>query len=138
MTQRAPLAPPPKAPLPSKRSLLIALPIGLALLGSALLAYYYLSSLPLPMATHHLAAGSSEITYINQSPQVVDRLITQTEALRTRIATLSDSPNQLIIGMHDGYYELLCMQADEGVKSLMFHQSQLDLIADAQLQACLP
>lgn len=128
----------PTSLLPSKRSLLIALPILLALLGSALLSYYYLSSAPLAMSTQRLAAGSSEIMYINQSPHMLQRLISQTEALRSRIAGLSNTPNQLIIGMNAGYYEVLCMQADDSVKSLMFDQSQLDKIADEQLRACLP
>lgn len=127
------------SPLQSKRSLLIALPIILALLGSALLSYYYLRSAPLTMSTQHLTAGSSEIIYINQSPQILQRLISQTSALRSRIAELSNKPNQLIIGMNAGYYEVLCMQADNNdVKSLMFDQSQLDKIADEQLRACLP
>lgn len=132
-------APTPARPRPTKRSLLIALPIILTLLGSALLGYYYLSSAPLTMSTQRLAAGSSEIIYINQSPQILQRLISQTEALRSRIAELSNKPSQLIIGMTAGYYEVLCMQADSNdVKSLMFDQSQLDKIADEQLRACLP
>src|SRR5690606_16905777 len=134
----APANPAPAQLLPSKRSLLIALPISLTLLGCALLAYYYLSNLPLQIPTQHLSAGSSEIRYINPDEQILQRLVTQTEALRTRIAGLSDKPNQLIISMSADYYEVLCAQPDKGVKSLMFHKSQLDLIADAQLLACLP
>lgn len=131
-------SPAPAQLLPSKRSLLIALPIGLLLLGCGLLSYCYLSYVPPQMATQQVSAGSSEITYINQDEHILQLLISHTEALRSRIAKLSETPNQLIVGMNAGYYEVLCMQADRGVKSLMFHQSQLDKIADAQLQACLP
>lgn len=118
--------------LTSKRSVLITLAISLAMLG-----YYYLSSLPLKMATQHVSAGNSDIMYIHQDQHMLERLIKQTETLHKRIATLSQKPYQLIVGMSAGYYEVLCLQADKGFKSLMFHQKQLDMIADEQLQACL-
>tara|TARA_R110000868_G_scaffold410008_3_gene696876 strand:- start:23048 stop:23869 length:822 start_codon:yes stop_codon:yes gene_type:complete len=122
---------------PGKRSLLIALPAGLAILGGAMLVYYYLSSLPLQIPSQYLTAGASEIRYVNSDELILQRIVTQTAALRTRIAKLSVKPNQLIIGMRADYYEVLCAQADKGAKSLMFHKSQLNLIADEQLQACL-
>lgn len=122
----------------NQRSLLIALPVCLALLGGALLVYLYLMSQPSEPLSSQMKIGQTTITYVDHNEQHLQQLTHAIQPLANRMAAFAAGPTDLIFATASGYYEVLCLRADDSVRSLMFHESQLNRIADAQLQACLP
>lgn len=122
----------------NQRSLLIALPVCLVLLGGALLIYLYVMSRPVELLSNQMNIGQATIIYVDRTEQHLQQLTHAVQPLASRMAALVTEPTDLIFGMASGYYEVLCLKADDSVHSLMFHESQLNRIADLQLQACLP
>lgn len=111
---------------------------GLGLLGLSLLGYLYQSNASARLLSSELHIGKTSVAYFNPDKQVQQQLILQTQGLSSRIAKLTDQPVELILGMASGFYEVLCMQPDGGVRSLMLHESQLGTLDDEQLRGCLP
>lgn len=122
----------------NQRSLLIALPVSLALLGSAVLVYLFAFNRPAELLTNQLKIGQAMVIYIDRDEQQLQQLTHSVQSLAKRMAALAKAPTDLVFGMASGYYEVLCVANDDSVRSLMLHESQLERIADAQLQACLP
>lgn len=128
----------PQQPRKNQYGLLLTLPLCLALLGSALLIYLYVITWPTELFSNQLKIGQTTITYVDRDEQQLQQLGEATQPLAKRMAALAKQPTDLIFGTASGYYEVLCLDTADNVHSLMFHESQLDSIADAQLQACLP
>lgn len=109
-----------------------------SLLGIGLFAYLYAISQPDRVFSSEMTQGQLKMRYIDPDEQRLQQLILQTHALTSRLSVLADKPATLILGLRGGFYELLCLQPGGGARSLMFHESQLHHIADAQLNRCLP
>lgn len=122
----------------NQRSLLIALPISLALIGGAALIYLFTFNSPSKLLSNQLKIGQATIIYIDRDEQQLQQLTHATQPLAKRMAAMVGKPTDLIFGMASDYYEVLCVAGEDRVRSLMLHESQLERIADAQLQACLP
>lgn len=132
---------PPAAPItwrPATRCSLIALPVGLALVLSALLAYAYQTRAGSATHTSELVIGQTHIVFIAQREQALPKLIEQTRPLAGRLARLSEAPSELILSRTQDYYDIYCHAPGGTVRSLTFHRSQLDALADDQLRRCLP
>lgn len=109
-----------------------------SLLGIGLFAYLYAVSQPERVFSSEMTQGQLKMRYIDPDKQRLQQLILQTHALTSRLSVLADKPATLMLGLHGGFYELLCLQPGGGARSLMFHESQLHHIADTQLRRCLP
>jgi DNA-binding winged helix-turn-helix (wHTH) protein len=118
--------------------LLLTFPLCLALFGSALLIYMYVITWPTELFSNQLKIGQTTITYVDRDEQQLQQLGEATQTLAKRMAALAKQPTDLIFGTASGYYEVLCLDTADNVHSLIFHESQLHSIANAQLEACLP
>ncbi|MGE8361659.1 winged helix-turn-helix domain-containing protein [Pseudomonas sp.] len=122
----------------NQRSLLLALPISLVLLGGALLLYLFDLAQPSELLSNQLKIGQATVIYVDRDELHLQQLTHAAQPLAKRMAALATSPTDLVFGMASDYYEVLCVAGQDSVRSLMVHESQLERIADAQLQACLP
>ncbi|VXC44949.1 Transcriptional regulatory protein, C terminal [Pseudomonas sp. 8Z] len=112
----------------------------LALFGMLLIslfAYLYNTSQPEPVFSSEITLGPLQMRYTAQSEQQLQQLILQTHALTSQLASLAERPSTLILDLHGSFYELLCLNPDGEAHSLMFHDSQLHQLAQAQLIGCL-
>lgn len=110
----------------------------LGLIGVSLFAALYSISQPGDLHSSEMNLGPLNVRYVDQSPQRLQQLILQTHGLTSRLTMLAGKPASLILRLSGDFYELLCLQPDGGARSLMLHKSQLDRVADAQLNRCLP
>lgn len=110
----------------------------LAVVAVGLFASLYLLSLPGHLHSSELSLGRVNLLYIDQDPQRLQQLIMQTHGLASRLEGLSGAPAELMLTNSGGFFELLCVQPGGGARSLMFHETQLGQLADAQLRRCLP
>jgi len=108
------------------------------IIGIALFTTLYTISQPEDLHSSEMNLGSLHVRYIDQDPQRLQQLILQTHGLTSRLAVLASQPANLVLSLRGGFYELLCLQANGGARSLMLHESQLSQVADAQLSRCLP
>lgn len=110
----------------------------ISLLAIGMFSYLYLLSQPEQLHSSEMTLGKLNVRYIDQDPQHLQQLILQTHGLTSRLSALAQQRGELILSLRGGFYELLCLQPNNGARSLMFHESQLNRIADAQLSRCLP
>ncbi len=108
------------------------------LIGIALFMALYNISQPKDLHSSEMNLGPLHVHYIDQDSQRLQQLILQTHGLTSRLAVLASKPASLVLRLHGGFYELLCLQPNGGARSLMLHESQLNQVADAQLSRCLP
>ncbi|MBH3340330.1 winged helix-turn-helix domain-containing protein [Pseudomonas mendocina] len=108
------------------------------LIGIALFMALYNISQPKDLHSSEMNLGPLHVHYIDQDSQRLQQLILQTHGLTSRLAVLASKPASLVLRLHGGIYELLCLQPNGGARSLMLHESQLNQVADAQLSRCLP
>ena len=101
------------------------------------MALYNISQ-PKDLHSSEMNLGPLHVHYIDQDSQRLQQLILQTHGLTSRLAVLASKPASLVLRLHGGFYELLCLQPNGGARSLMLHESQLNQVADAQLSRCLP
>ncbi|MFT0623471.1 winged helix-turn-helix domain-containing protein [Ectopseudomonas guguanensis] len=109
-----------------------------SLIGIALFATLYGISQPRDVHDSEMTLGSLKVRYLDQDAHRLQQLILQTHGLTSRLAVLASKPAHLVLRLHGGFYELLCLQPGGGARSLMLHESQLSQVADAQLSRCLP
>jgi len=109
-----------------------------SLLGIALFTALYSISKPRDLYSSEMSQGVLQVRYIAQDAQRLQQLILQTHGLTSRLATLASQPANLVLSLRGGFYELLCLQDNDGARSLMLHESQLSQVDDAQLNRCLP
>lgn len=109
-----------------------------SIIGIALFATLYTISQPKNLRSSEMSLGSLHVHYIDQDSQRLQQLILQTHGLTSRLAVLASKPANLVLRLHGGFYELLCLQPNGSARSLMLHESQLSQVADAQLSRCLP
>lgn len=109
-----------------------------SIIGIALFIALYNVSQPEDLHSSEMNLGPLNVRYIDQNPQRLQQLILQTHSLTSRLTVLTRKPANLILRQQGGFYELLCLQANGGARSLMLHESQLSQVADAQLSRCLP
>ncbi|WP_161864096.1 winged helix-turn-helix domain-containing protein [Pseudomonas yangonensis] len=95
-------------------------------------------SQPKDLHSSEMNLGSLHVHYIDQDSQRLQQLILQTHGLTSQLALLASKPATLVLRLHGGFYELLCLQPSGDARSLMLHESQLSQVADAQLRRCLP
>ncbi|HBZ94960.1 MAG TPA: CadC family transcriptional regulator [Pseudomonas sp.] len=108
------------------------------LIGIALFMALYNISQPKDLHSSEMNLGPLHVHYIDQDSQRLQQLILQTHGLTSRLGVLASKPATLVLRLHGGFYELLCLQPNGGARSLMLHESQLNQVADAQLSRCLP
>ncbi|SDT23935.1 DNA-binding winged helix-turn-helix (wHTH) domain-containing protein [Halopseudomonas xinjiangensis] len=70
-------------------------------------------------------------------PAMLDMLERDSTPLLERVSAMSEGPVELTLGWHDDYFQLFCPQGSANANWLMFHRSQLQLIANEQLTQCL-
>ncbi|AEB56240.1 transcriptional regulator CadC [Ectopseudomonas mendocina] len=109
-----------------------------SIIGLTLFAALYHISQPKDLLSSEMNLGSLHVHYIDHDSQRLQQLILQTHGLTSRLAVLASKPATLVLRLHSGFYELLCLQPNGGARSLMMHESQLDQVADTQLSRCLP
>lgn len=115
---------------PAAALFVVALLIGLGISAS-------IESKHPDLLTRDLEAGHVTLTLMAADAATLDAVERDTEALLQRIATLSQKPADLALDWHDGYLKLFCQRSAGDTSWLMFHQSQLDQLADEQLVQCL-
>lgn len=106
--------------------------------GIILFTTLYQISQPKDLHSSEMNLGSLHVHYIDQDSQRLQQLILQTHGLTSQLALLASKPATLVLRLHGGFYELLCLQPSGDARSLMLHESQLSQVADAQLRRCLP
>lgn len=106
--------------------------------GIILFTTLYQISQPKDLHSSEMNLGSLHVHYIDQDSQRLQQLILQTHGLTSQLALLASKPATLVLRLHGGFYELLCLQPSGDARSLMLHESQLSQVADAQLHRCLP
>ena len=117
---------------------LLALSV-MVLMGMAFLGYSASGNEPLPLNGERVQSGKLTISYVDpQHPEQMERLKAQTQLLTTRLERLVNEPARLFVSMRGEFYELLCMQAQGGARLMVIHYSQLDQVAEEQLQGCFP
>ncbi|MCY1376891.1 hypothetical protein D9M69_644180 [compost metagenome] len=82
-------------------------------------------------------AGKAQIIYADSREEALQELVMDTRSLSQQIAELASRPAKLVLNLTAGFYEILCMQPDGGVKWLMVHRSRLAAVPNEQLQSCL-
>ncbi|WXL26035.1 winged helix-turn-helix domain-containing protein [Ectopseudomonas mendocina] len=119
------------------RKRISAMLAGVLAAGSGLFAL--LSSASQPGATYsdQVTLGMADMHYIEQSPQRLEQLMSDTQALSTRLSTLNTQPITLTLTQRQGYYQLVCQRSQGQARTLMFHINQFNLLKDAQLLRCL-
>lgn len=100
--------------------------------------YFAGSTGPGSMHGDAMQSGKLMVSYVDQHPEQVERLRSQTQGLTTRLEQLIDQPTRLFVSLRGEFYEVVCMQANGRARSVAIHQSQLNQVADEQLQWCLP
>ena len=111
----------------------------MALLGVFFLGYLARSDGPSPLRDNAIHSGKLMITYVDQPPpEQFERLRSQTQPLTTRLEQLVDQPTRLFVSLRGEFYKLICMQANGRARSVVIHRSQLNHVADEQLQWCFP
>ena len=108
-----------------------------SVLGIVLFTALYSISKPRDLYSSEMSQGSLQVRYIAQDAQRLQQLILQTHSLTSRLAALANQPAAVVLSLRGGFYELLCLQANDGAHSLMVHESQLSQVADVQLTRCL-
>lgn len=106
--------------------------------GISLFATLYHISQPKDLHNSEMNLGPLHVHYIDQDSHRLQQLILQTHGLTSRLAVLASKPATVVLRLHGGFYELLCLQPSGAARSLMLHESQLSQVADAQLSRCLP
>lgn len=109
-----------------------------SVLGLGQFLYLYQISQPQDLHSSEMNLGTLNVRYVDQQPQRLQQLILQTHGLTSRLNALASKPTQLVLSLRGDFYELLCLQNNGSVRSLMLHASQLNQVADAQLSRCLP
>lgn len=121
----------------SKKGLMVLSLI--ALMGVFFFGYSVRSHEPRSLQGEVIHSGKLMISYLNQQhPEQVEYLKSQTQLLTTRLEQLIDQPTRLFVSLRGEFYELLCMQANGRARSVIIHHSQLNHVADEQLQWCFP
>ena len=111
----------------------------IALMGVLFFGYFAHGKGPRSLYGDVTHRGKLTISYWNQQhPEQVELLRSQTQLLTTRLEQLVDQPARLFVSLRGEFYELLCMQANGRARSVVIHHSQLDHVADEQLQWCFP
>ena len=87
--------------------------------------------------THTLGVGALEVTYIEKSQALLDRLIGETRHLIENLASGSGASGRLIVNMSPGFYEIRCLHGDGRINWLKVHKSQLNSVPNEHLQGCL-
>ncbi|HEY1028109.1 MAG TPA: winged helix-turn-helix domain-containing protein [Pseudomonas sp.] len=134
----------PTAPQPaflrrhgSQRASWVILLSFFSLLGIGQFLFLYQISQPEDLHSSEMNLGMLNVRYIDQQPERLQQLILQTHGLTSRLTALASRPTHLALSLRGGFYELLCLQGNGTVRSLMLHESQLNQVADAQLLRCL-
>lgn len=109
-----------------------------SVIGIVQFFFLYQISQPEDLHSSEMNLGTLNVRYIDQQPQRLQQLILQTHGLTSRLTALADKPANLVLSLRGDFYELLCLQNNGTVRSLMLHESQLNQVADAQLSRCLP
>lgn len=109
-----------------------------SVLGLGQFLYLYQISQPQDLHSSEMNLGMLNVRYVDQQTQRLQQLILQTHGLTSRLNALASKPTQLVLSLRGDFYELLCLQDNGSVRSLMLHASQLNQVADAQLSRCLP
>jgi cholera toxin transcriptional activator len=100
--------------------------------------YFAGSTGPGSMHGDAMQSGKLMVSYVDQHPEQVERLRSQTQRLTTRLEQLADQHTRLFVSLRGEFYEFVCMQANGRARSVAIHHSQLNQVADEQLQWCLP
>ena len=87
--------------------------------------------------THTLGVGALEVTYIERSQTLLDRLIGETRQLMENLASGSGASGRLIVNMSPGFYEIRCLHGDGRINWLKVHKSQLNSVPNEHLLGCL-
>src|SRR5690606_11830765 len=81
----------------------------IALMGVFFFGYSARSNEPRSLHGDVIHSGKLMISYLNQQhPEQVERLMSQTQLLTTRLEQLIDQPTRLFVSMRGEFYELLC------------------------------
>ncbi|MBX9755016.1 MAG: winged helix-turn-helix domain-containing protein [Pseudomonadaceae bacterium] len=81
--------------------------------------------------------GNQRLLYTAASEAKLVALENNVQVLRERLLRLADQPGTLMFNrMHD-FYDLVCIDRDEAVESLLIHNGQLAQVSDQQLLECL-
>ena len=111
----------------------------IALMGVFFFGYSASSNEPKSLQGDVIHNGKLMVSYLNQQhPEQMERLKSQTQLLTTRLEQLIDQPTRLFVSLRGEFYELLCMQNNGRARSVVIHYSQLNQVADEQLQWCFP
>lgn len=100
--------------------------------------YFAGSTGPGSMHGDAMQSGKLMVSYVDQHPEQVERLRSQTQRLTARLEQLTDQHTRLFVSLRGEFYEFVCMQANGRARSVAIHHSQLNQVADEQLQWCLP
>ena len=87
--------------------------------------------------TQTLGVGALEVTYIEESQTLLDRLIGETRHLLETLASSSGISGRLIVNMSPGFYEIRCLHGDGRINWLKVHKSQLDALPHEHFAGCL-
>lgn len=111
----------------------------MALMSVLLFGYFARNDGPRPSHGDAIHSGKLIVSYVGQQhPEQVERLRSQTQGLTTRLEQLIDRPKRLFVSLRGEFYEFVCMPPSGRARSVVIHQSQLNHVADEQLQWCLP
>lgn len=87
--------------------------------------------------THTLGVGALEVTYIEKSQSLLDRLIGETRHMMENLASGSGVSGRLIVNMSPGFYEIRCLHGDGRINWLKVHKTQLNSLPNEHLAGCL-
>lgn len=111
----------------------------MVLIGAFLFSNFVRGATPRPLHADVIHIGKLMVSYESQQQaEQVERLKSQTQRLTTRLEQLIDQPTRLFVSLRGEFYEFICMQAEGRARSVAIHQSQLNQVADEQLQWCGP
>lgn len=111
----------------------------MALMSVLLFGYFARNDGPRPSHGDAIHSGKLIVSYVGQQhPEQVERLRSQTQGLTTRLEQLIDRPKRLFVSLRGEFYEFVCMPPSGRARSVVIHQSQLNHVADEQLQWCFP